>query len=170
MNITASQIRQDLNNFGCFGQQGYGYNVESLYNEIKKILGLGRNYNLILVGVGNLGHALVKYENFISSGFNFIALFDSDSQLIGKEVNGLKIMGADSLLSFIEKNQVDIAVLTVTKSKAQEVAEKILGCGVKAIWNFTNKDLQCLEKQGASIENVHLSDSLMTLSYNLNRQ
>lgn len=168
MNVTASQIRQDLNNFGCFGQQGYGYNVELLYEEIKKILGLDKTYNLVIIGAGNIGQALVNYVNFQRRGFNFIGIFDVNPRLIGINIRGLEIMDVDCLESFLKENNVDIAVLTLPKNNAVKVAKIIEECGVKGIWNFSHVDLNT--KEDVKVENVHLTDSLMTLSYKLNNK
>ena len=167
MKVTASQIRQDFNNFGGFGQQGYGYNVEYLYNEIGKILGLDQKHNFIIVGAGNLGQALGNYLNFEKRGFIFRGIFDSNPQLEGKEVRGVKVMSMDKLDRFVRDNDIDIAVLTIPKTGAVEVAEKLVKDGVRAIWNFAHVDLNVPE--GIQVENVHLSDSLMKLSYNINR-
>lgn len=166
MSVTASQIRQDLNNFGCFGQQGYGYNVELLYDEIKKILGLDKTYNLIIVGAGNIGQALANYVNFQKRGFNFIGIFDVNPRLIGLNIRGLEIMDIDKLEQFLTINSVDIAVLTLPKNNAIKVSQTIIECGVKGIWNFSHVDLKTPED--VIVENVHLTDSLMTLSYKLN--
>lgn len=168
MNVTASQIRQDLNNFGCFGQQGYGYNVELLYEEIKKILGLNKTYNLIIVGAGNIGQALVNYMNFQKRGFNFIAIFDVNPRLIGINIRGIEIFDIDKLEQFLKSNKVDIAVLTLPKNNAVKVSQTIVECGVKGIWNFSHIDLKT--PPDVIVENVHLTDSLMTLSYKLNNK
>lgn len=165
MNVTASQIRQDLNNFGCFGQQGYGYNVEFLYDEIKKILGLDKTYNLIIVGAGNIGQALANYVNFQRRGFNFIGIFDVNPRLIGLNIRGLEIMDIDKLEKFLSVNPIDIAVLTLPKNNAIKVSQTIIDCGVKGIWNFSHVDLKT--PKDVIVENVHLTDSLMTLSYKL---
>ena len=167
MNITASQIRQDLNNFGGFGQQGYGYNVESLYREIGKILGLDKQHNFVIIGAGNLGRALGNYMNFERRGFIFKGMFDANPELVGKDVRGVKVMPMDQLESFIRENDIDIAVLTIPKTSAVEVADKLVANGIRAIWNFAHVDLNVPE--GIQVENVHLSDSLMKLSYNINR-
>jgi len=166
MNVTASQIRQDLNNFGCFGQQGYGYNVEVLYEEIKKILGLNKTYNLIIIGAGNIGQALLNYVNFQKRGFNFVGIFDVNPRLIGINIRGLEILDIDKLEHFIENNDVDIAVLTLPKNNAVKVAEKIINKGVRGIWNFSHVDLKT--PKDVIVENVHLTDSLMTLAYKFN--
>ncbi len=167
MNVTASQIRQDFNNFGGFGQQGYGYNVEFLYDEIGKILGLDQTHNFIIIGAGNLGRALGNYMNFERRGFLFKGMFDRNPELIGMDVRGVTVLHMDELEEFIKKNAIEIAVLTIPKTSAVEVAEKIVSYGIKAIWNFAHVDLEVPE--GIQVENVHLSDSLMKLSYNLSR-
>lgn len=165
MKVTASQIRQDFNNFGGFGQQGYGYNVEFLYHEIGKILGLNQQHHFIIVGAGNLGRALGNYINFEKRGFIFRGIFDKDPALAGQEVRGIKIMPMTEMEEFIRKNEIDIGVLTIPKVGAVEAAEKLVKNGVRAIWNFAHVDLNVPE--GIQVENVHLSDSLMKLSYNL---
>lgn len=166
MNVTASQIRQDLNNFGGFGQQGYGYNVKFLYEEIGKILGLDQRHNIIVVGAGNLGQALTNYAKFEKLGFMIIGLFDVNPALAGVTVRGIKIHMLDELESFCKENQVDIATLTMPKEKAPTVANRLVGLGVHAIWNFAHVDLE-IESEDVVVENVHLSDSLMQLSYNI---
>lgn len=165
MHITASQIRQDLNNFGGFGQQGYGYNVEYLYNEIKKILGIDQKKNMIMIGVGNIGQALANYTNFKKRGFYLIGLFDINSKIIGTYIRDLKIHNIDYLEEFIKNNQVDIAILTLPKENVTKVAQNLIAYGIKGLWNFSPVDLQVPES--VVVENVHLSDSLMTLAYNL---
>lgn len=165
MQVTASQIRQDLNTFGGFGQQGYGYNVDYLYDEIGKILGLNREYRLIIVGAGHLGQALVNYANFERRGFLFRGLFDNDPQVCGKKIRGITVRPMEELADFVRENQIDIAVLTIPKTSAVEVAEQLAACGIKGIWNFAHVDLRL--PGHIQVENVHLSDSLMKLSYNL---
>ncbi len=167
MKVTASQIRQDFNNFGGFGQQGYGYNVEFLYNEIGKILGLDKKHHLIIVGAGNLGQALANYMNFERRGFIMKGLFDSNPALHGKLVREIEVQPMDNIKEFVKENDIDIAVLTIPKTGAVEAAEKLVSYGVRAIWNFAHVDLNVPE--GIQVENVHLSDSLMKLSYNINR-
>lgn len=166
MNITASQIRQDLNNFGGFGQQGYGYNVEYLYNEIKKILGLDKLYNLIVVGGGNIGQALVNYTNFEKRGFVITAVFDVNPRLIGMTIRGVEVYDVDCMEEFVKNNNVDVAILTLPRSQAAKVANDLAKWGVKGMWNFSHVDLQVPED--IVVENVHLTDSLMTLLYKLN--
>lgn len=168
MGVTASQIRQDLNNFGGFGQQGYGYNVEYLYNEIGKILGLQYTYNAIIVGVGNLGQALANYTKFESRGTRIIGLFDINPKLIGLKIRDVEVKDVDELKDFISENHVDIAILTTPKSKTPEIANDLIEWGVKALWNFSPVDLQVDED--VLVENVHLSDSLMTLTYRINER
>lgn len=167
MKVTASQIRQDFNNFGGFGQQGYGYNVEYLYREIGKILGLDRRHFLIIIGAGNLGQALANYADFERRGFVFCGIFDSNKQLHGKLVRGIEVYPMEKLQNFIREKEVDIAVLTVPKSSAEKVADTLVQYGIKGIWNFAHVDLIVPEE--IQVENVHLSDSLMKLSYNINR-
>ena len=167
MKVTASQIRQDFNNFGYFGQQGYGYNVEYLYNEIGKILGLDKQHNFIIIGAGNLGRALGNYMNFERRGFIFKGMFDQNPELVGRDVRGIKVMSMDKLNEFVRENEIDIAVLTIPKTSAVGVAEQLVQNGIKAIWNFAHVDLNVPD--GIQVENVHLSDSLMKLSYNINR-
>lgn len=167
MKVTASQIRQDFNNFGGFGQQGYGYNVEYLYNEIGKILGLDRRHNFIIIGAGNLGRALGNYINFEKRGFIFKGMFDRNPELVGMEVRGVRVMAMEEMECFIQENDIDIAALTIPKTDALSVADRLVKNGVRAIWNFAHVDLNVPE--GVQVENVHLSDSLMKLSYNISR-
>ena len=167
MRVTASQIRQDLNHFGGFGQQGYGYNVEYLFIEIAKILGLDQEHHLVLIGAGNLGQALLNYNNFERRGFLFKGIFDQNPKLHGLKIKDLEIKPMEELGSFIAENNIDIAVLTIPKNSAVKVAEKLVEYKIKAIWNFAHVDLNvpdCVQ-----VESVHLSDSLMKLSYNSNR-
>ena len=166
MNVTASQIRQDLNNFGGFGQQGYGYNVQYLYEEIGKIMGLNEQHNIIVIGAGNLGQALANYMKFEKLGFVIIGIFDVNPALKGKEVRGNQIAMLDELDDFVANHKVDIAALTMPKENAADVANRLVRLGIKAIWNFAHVDLDLLV-QDVVVENVHLSDSLMQLSYNI---
>lgn len=167
MRVTASQIRQDLNNFGGFGQQGYGYNVKYLYTEIGKILGMNREHPIIIIGAGNLGQALANYASFEKSGFILKGLFDVNPRLEGVSIRGIPIRMMDDLEEFLQKNDIEIAILTLPKSKAIEVAELVIENGIKAIWNFAHTDLNLPED--IIVENVHLLDSLMKLSYNISR-
>ncbi len=169
MGVTASQIRQDLNNFGGFGQQGYGYNVEYLYSEIAKILGLEKTYNIIIVGAGNLGQALANYIDFEKRGFVIKGLFDVNPRLIGISVRGIDIQDIDTMEEFVRNNHIDIAVLTLPKQKAPKIANDLADWGVKGIWNFAPIDLEVKSEQ-VIVENVHLSESLMTLSYQIKDQ
>lgn len=168
MGYTASQVRQDFNNFGGFGQQGYGYSTQVLYENLVKILGLDRNFKMVIVGVGNLGQALANYANFYKKGFRLIGLFDIDPQKIGKAIRNIKIEHIDKLKDFIKKNDVDIGVLCVPADVAQEVADIMVEGGIKGIWNFTAKEIEV--KGEVVVENVHLIDSLMVLSYKLNEK
>lgn len=168
MNVTASQIRQDLNNFGGFGQQGYGYNVRYLYQEIGKILGLDKVYSMVIVGAGNLGQALAYYVKFEKRGFWIKGIFDVNPKLKGKKVRGLEIRMTDELPGFIRENQIQIAALTLPKAGAEEIAPILVENGVKAIWNFAHTDLKV--PPDVVVESVHLSESLMQLSYNLNHR
>ena len=163
MHVTASQIRQDLNKFGGFGQQGYGYNVKYLYTEIAKIMGVDRQHNLIIIGAGNLGQAIANYANFERRGFIIKGMFDVNPRLIGRVVRGVEIRGVEELEKFIVDNQVQIAALTIPKTKAPEIADRLVAAGIKAIWNFAHTDL--VVPDDVVVENVHLSESLMRLSY-----
>jgi redox-sensing transcriptional repressor len=168
MDITASQIRQDLNNFGCFGQQGYGYNVEMLKDEIAKILGLTRVYKLVIIGAGNLGQALVSYGRFAKRGFEFIGMFDIDPELIGREVSGLKIQYIDGLKDFLIAKKPDIAVFCLPRENSGDVLDIVIESGVEGIWTFSHLDLK--NAGGVKVQSVHLTDSLMTLTYMLNEE
>ena len=167
MQVTASQIRQDFNNFGGFGQQGYGYKVEYLYGEIGKILGLDQTHNLIIIGAGNLGQALANYMNFERRGFLFRGIFDNNPALYGRKIRDMEVLPMRELSSFVRENAIDIAVLTIPKNCAVEVAEELVKEGIRGIWNFAHVDLNV--PPDVQVENVHLSDSLMKLTYNINR-
>ncbi len=164
MGLTASQIRQDFNCFGGFGQQGYGYNVETLRNEIASIIGIDRKHKAIIIGVGNIGHALLNNFDFAKCGFTMLAAFDTDPKLIGTSVNGVPIYDVEKLGEFNDKNPVEIAVLTLPKRFAPQMAERLGDMGVRGIWNFTNIDLQ-MKNHDVMVEDVHFADSLMTLCY-----
>ena len=168
MHVTASQIRQDLNNFGGFGQQGYGYNVKYLHSEIGKILGLDKTHNFIIIGAGNLGQALANYASFEKSGFVLKSLFDVNPRLDGIAIRGIRVRMMDELIGFLKENDIEIAALTIPKSKAVEVADILVKNGIKAIWNFAHTDLTL--PKDVIVENVHLSDSLMQLSYNISQK
>lgn len=165
MNVTASQIRQDFNHFGGFGQQGYGYNVNYLYEEIGKILGLDKKHNLIIIGAGNLGQALANYMNFEKRGFFVKGIFDCKEEIIGQNVRGMKIMHTSKIADFIKENNIDIAVLTLPKQGATEIVKTLVECNICGIWNFAHVDLDV--PNSIHVENVHLSDSLMKLSFKI---
>lgn len=167
MCLTASQIRQDLNCFGGFGQQGYGYNIALLHGEIKRILGLDRNFKAVLIGVGNLGRAFAMNIDFEASGFALCAMFDKDPALIGSFVNGVEIKNSDCLEEFCHSTRVDVAILCVPSAAAQRTADRLIECGVTSFWNFTHYDINIAHPE-AIVENVHLSDSLMALCYQVN--
>lgn len=170
MNFTASQIRQDLNCFGGFGQQGYGYNVNYLYSKICEILGVSCGFRAAVVGAGNLGTALVKNPMFEKRGVDVVAMFDVDSELIGKKVSGVKIFSLDDMEERIDEFCVDIVILTVPKNFADETVERLIKCRkLKGIWNFTGKDLDLGESK-IVVEDVHLGDSLMSLCYEVAKE
>lgn len=164
---TASQIRQDLNNFGGFGQQGYGYNVEGLYNEISAILGLDKEYKMIIVGAGNLGQAIANYTHYYKAGFVVCGIFDVNPRLIGLKINDIEVMDYENIVEYAEEKQIDIGIICTTKDSAQEVADKLCFAGVKGLWNFAPVDLEVPDY--VAVENVHLSDSLHSLAYHMNR-
>lgn len=166
MDVTASQIRQDLNNFGCFGQQGYGYNVELLFEEIKEILGLNKTYNLVILGAGKIGQALLNYSKFEKRGFNFIGIFDTNPNIIGTKIRDLDVKDIKGLENFIKLNNVDMAILAVPGTNAYDLYKDVVSYGIKGIWNFSNTELK--KEDGVIVENVHLTDSLMTLAYKFN--
>ena len=163
MKVSASQILENLNNFGGFGQQGYGYNVKYLYAEIAKILGIDQQHNLIIIGAGNLGQAIANYTNFERRGFLIKGMFDINPKLIGLVIRGIEIRSVDEMESFIKDNDIQIAALTIPKTKAPEIADRLVKAGIKAIWNFAHTDL--VVPDDVVVENVHLSESLMRLSY-----
>ena len=165
MHVTASQIRQDLNHFGGFGQQGYGYNVRNLYDEIGKILGLDKNHKLVVIGAGHLGQALSNYVNFERRGFHILGIFDNNPDLVGMKIRDVSVSPMEELEGFIAANAIDIAVLTIPKTSAVDVAKTLVKYNIKAIWNFAHVDLAVPDD--VIVENVHLSESLMRLSYNL---
>ncbi len=168
MGLTASQIRQDLNCFGEFGQQGYGYNIELLQNEIGKILGLDRVKKAILIGAGHMGKALAMHFDMTTKGFNLIGIFDKKPSLSGQTVGSLPIHSMDRLDEFCRENKPDMAILCIPRCEAHIVGEVLVHLGIKGIWNFTHYDLS-LDFPDICVENVHLSDSLMTLCYNVSR-
>ena len=166
LGLTASQIRQDFSSFGEFGQQGYGYNINMLRDELRTILGLKRNFSVIIIGAGNLGHALIQNFDFEGLGLRVDSAFDVDEKLIGTELCGVMIYDASEMSAYIKKNKVDIAVLTVPQTAANEVVKILADSGIRGIWNFTNVELADPGKE-VIIEDIHFSDSLMTLSYYL---
>lgn len=163
--FTASQIRQDLNNFGGFGQQGYGYNIKGLYKEINSILGLDREYRMVIVGTGNLGQALANYSKYHKSGFPIVGMFDINSKIIGLRINDIEVMDCDYLVDFLNENHVDIGIITTDKAAAQSVANKLVEGNVRGIWNFATCDLKVPKR--IQVENVHVTDSLNTLAYRI---
>ena len=165
MNVTASQIRQDLNCFGGFGQQGYGYNVKYLYSKISELLGVNEGFRAVIVGAGNLGRAIVRSNMFEKRGVDIVAMFDVNPELVNQKIEQVEIRSLDNLEVFCETNKVDFAVLTLPKENAQEVATRLVELGVRGFWNFTGQELELPE--GAVVENVHLGDSLMTLCYRI---
>lgn len=164
MQVTASQIRQDLNNFGGFGQQGYGYNVKYLYDEIGKILGVNQSHPMIIIGGGNFGRALANYD-FEKNGFVTKAIFDSRPEIAGSTVRGIPVLMMEQLEEYVAREHIEIAVLTLPKSKVAEAAARLTQCGIKALWNFAHLDLDVPDN--VVVENVHLVDSLMQLSYRI---
>lgn len=168
MNSTASQIRQDLNCFGGFGQQGYGYSVSGLRAEIEKILGLDQQHNLILIGAGNLGKAIATHLSFEKLGFKLTAIFEKNEKLIGTTLRDIKIMPDDQIEEYVKKNHIDTAVLTMPKEAVEKIIDKLYDCGIRSYWNFSHYDIS-KKYLDVTVENVHLSDSLMTLSYMMNQ-
>ena len=164
---TASQIRQDLNNFGGFGQQGYGYSVEGLYNEISAILGLDKEYKLVVVGAGRLGQAIVNYTYYYKSGFVVKGIFEIDRDIIGKSINGVEVMDYDNIVEYVESEKIDIGVICTTRDAAQEVADKLSFAGVRGLWNFAPVDIET--PAHVAVENVHISESLHSLVYHMNK-
>lgn len=166
MNITASQIRQDFSCFGEFGQQGYGYNVEELRSEIGHILGVDNDHHLIMIGVGNLGHALLQNFPFSQTGFSVDAAFDVSPAVVGSTINGVPVYAMSDLDSFVREHAVDVVVLTIPQSVAQDTANHLIGLGVRGFWNFTNVELSS-SLPDVRFENIHFADSLLILSYRI---
>lgn len=166
MGLTPSQIRQDFSCFGEFGQQGYGYNIASLREQISHILGVDRNYSAVLVGVGNLGHALIENFSHIIEGFQLLGAFDVRPEIVGTEIGGHKVYDGKDLANFVYDNHVDIAILSVPRRAAQELADQLIGAGIRGIWNFTNIELDAGDS-GVLVENIHFSDSFLALTYYL---
>ncbi len=163
--FTASQIRQDLNNFGGFGQQGYGYNVKGLYKEISQILGLDKEYKMVIVGTGNLGQALANYSRYHKQGFPVVGMFDINPKIIGLRINDVEVMDSDHLVGFLRANNVDIGIITTDKSAAQGVADKLVEGNVRGIWNFATVDLKV--PKHIPVENIYVTDSLNILAYRM---
>ncbi|MBQ8532840.1 MAG: redox-sensing transcriptional repressor Rex [Clostridia bacterium] len=167
MGLTASQIRQDLNCFGGFGQQGYGYNIDILQSEIARILGLDTPKSAILIGMGNLGRAVTMHVNFETKGFRIIGLFDNKESLVGQVVKNLPIRSTSTLDEFCRENRPQVAILCIPKNAAADIAQQLVSLGIKGFWNFSHYDI-ALNYNNVQVENVHFGDSLMTLSYRLN--
>lgn len=167
MNLTASQIRQDLNCFGGFGQQGYGYNVSELYEEIGKILGVDKCFKTILIGAGNLGKAIAIHMNFETKGCKLIGVFDKNEKLENEKLAGTTIKNTSEIETFCSENHPDIAILCIPKTAAQEITDELISLGIKAFWNFSHYDLK-INYKDVIVENVHLGDSLLTLTYGVN--
>lgn len=168
MGFTASQIRQDLNCFGGFGQQGYGYNVKELHSVISKILGIDAENKAVLIGAGNLGKAIASHIDFNKRGFRLIGVFDSNPEKFGKNIAGLTVSGIDTIETFCKANNPVCAILCIPKKAAQEIAPKLIELGIKGFWNFSHYDFAVNRDSSIVVENVHLTDSLMTLAYGLN--
>ena len=169
MHVTASQIRQDLNCFGGFGQQGYGYNVKYLYGKISDILGVTRGYNAIIIGAGNLGSALASSPIFEKRGVTLTALFDVNPDVVGRVISGYTVLHMNRLDDYVASNKVDIAVLTLPKEVVRETAEHLASLGISGLWNFASTEIE-LDNSDVVIQNVHMGDSLMTLCYELTKQ
>ena len=169
MGLTASQVRQDFNCFGGFGQQGYGYNVEELRTEIGHILGVDKHHHLIMIGVGNLGRALLQNFRFSQTGFTVDAAFDVAPSVIGTEVNGVSVYSMDTLEEYLRGHSIDVVVLTIPQAVAQETANRLMELGVRGFWNFTNKEVSSIDAD-VQVESVHFADSLLTLSYRISKR
>jgi redox-sensing transcriptional repressor len=169
MGLTPSQIRQDFSCFGEFGQQGYGYSIAPLREQVGQILGLDRSYSVILVGVGNIGHALIENFSLIIQGYRLLGAFDERPELIGTKIGETLVYDSNDLTDFIRRNRVDIAILTVPRDAAQELTDKMTAAGIRAIWNFTNKELTTGDS-GVLVEDIHFADSFLTLTYYLTEE
>ncbi|MBE7016115.1 MAG: redox-sensing transcriptional repressor Rex [Ruminococcaceae bacterium] len=165
MGVTASQIRQDFSYFGGFGQQGYGYNIQYVTEEIENLFGVTKGHSAVIIGAGNLGRALANYQGIKNRGVTISAMFDISPEKIGKDVSGIPVMPMDKMEDFVRENKTDIAILTLPKDNVTSVAERLKNCGIKGFWNFTSVELEMPEP--VMIENVHLTDSLMTLAYKI---
>lgn len=170
MNVTASQIRQDLNCFGDFGHQGYGYNVPYLYRQISELLGVTSGFRAIIIGAGKLGQALSASPVFTKRGVEVVALFDNNDSIIGNSIKGKKILHIDTLEDFCKNNKVDIAVLTLPADKTENIVSKVLDCKIKGIWNYTSYDILPEEHPDITVQNVHMGDSLMMLCFDLHNK
>ena len=168
MGMTASQIRQDLHNFGSLGVQGYGYNVRGLQNQIGRILGLGKSYRIIIIGAGNIGRTITNFISFNQTGFDIIAIFDTNPKRIGQVIKGVEVKGYDKIKDFLSKHSIDIGIIATSSGTAQEVADALVNGGVKGIWNFETSDLSVPDH--IAIQNVHLCDSLYLLTYHTNQK
>jgi len=168
MGVTASQIRQDFNCFGDFGQQGYGYNVKHLHEKIGEILGLDNHYSLVIIGAGNLGHALANYAGIEKRGYRIIGIFDNDPQKIGTKIKGITVSDISKLEEFCNEHTVDLAALSIPKTEVKELTKRLISVGVKGLWNFSYAELETPDD--IIVENVHLSDSLMVLSYKISNK
>ncbi len=166
MGLTASQIRQDFNCFGGFGQQGYGYNVETLREQVASIIGIDRVHSAVIFGVGNIGRALIRNFNFAQCGFQLLAAFDTDTSIVGDVIHQIPVLHVDEMESYIRENNVEVAVLTIPAAVGKATAEPLCDLGIKGIWNFTNVELQ-VKNPSVIVENVHFSDSMMTLCYQI---
>lgn len=169
MGLTASQIRQDLFCFGGFGQQGYGYKVDSLKEEIGEILGINQGHTIVVLGTGNLGRALIRNFKFSSNGFRLLAAFDISAQVVGTQIAGVPVYHTDSLEPFLAEHPADVGLLTVPISAAQEMGDRLVAAGVRGIWNFTNCEIS-VSRPEVVVESVHFSDSLLALSYMISRE
>lgn len=165
---TASQIRQDFNHFGGFGQQGYGYNVGELHQEVSMILGLDKKYKMVVVGAGNLGHAIINFTYYNQTGFTVDGIFETNQKLVGTKINNVEILDYVELEKYVSDNKIDIGIICTSKESAQDVADKLINAGIKGIWNFAPVDL--VVSENVALENVHLSDSLYFLSYHVSKR
>ena len=166
MGLTPSQIRQDFSCFGEFGQQGYGYNIDSLRKEIGQILGTYRDYSAILVGPGHLGTALIENFDYIIEGYSFLGAFDIRPEIIGSQIAGYPVYDIATMGEFVKEHKVDIAILTLPRDAAQELTDVLVDAGIRAIWNFTNVELD-VGDSGTLVENIHFADSMLVLTYHL---
>ncbi len=169
MNVTASQIRQDFNCFGGFGQQGYGYSIDFLKEEMEEILGLNKLNNTIILGAGNLGKAIALHINFIERGFSIKGIFETNSDIIGQKIKDIEVYPEDIMEEFIKENNISIAVLCIPKNSVGSIIDKLYNSGIRAFWNFSHYDIS-RKYTDTIVENVHMTDNLMTLSYRINEQ